>query len=237
MQATHYVPDEIERKHGHREECTLEAHHDFAAEVLGEKMRLTQPQVVQQGHTIFHDLLTFTADRPHFFLTWSLEFFFMIFVLMVSSMEMWGACGFDFGLSAQCRYCYSTPFLVFCFGLVVLVGFNLYTFVLLVTRGFHLNLRTLGLSVARNKGIPPNAIYFFFGLTIALLLWLVGGILVLIASNECTYGGKVQNRPGRSGLLFAAALLGVVLTPFLLFFGRCDDALYCLPKVFRRGVW
>jgi len=227
MQATHYVPDEIERRHGHREVPTLKSHTDFAEEVLGEKRQLTQPQAFQQGHTMFHDLLVFTSDRPWIFLVWALEIFWLLFVVTACTMEMWGACAFELGTASYCTYCYSSQFLTFLWVLVGLQAFNLYTYVLLLSRGFQLKLRYLGLTVQRNKdkGIPGNAVYLFMFLSTVMLIWLLLGIISLICSHSCLRSGMIYgNRPGRSQLLYGTAIASIILTPILFFAGRCEDA-------------
>jgi len=235
MQATHYVPDEIERKKGHREECTLKAHTAFAEEVLGEKRQLSQPQVFQQGHTMFHDLLVFTSDRPWIFLVWSIEIFWLLFIVTSCTMEMWGACAFELGTASYCTYCYSSQFLTFLWGLVLLWSFNLYMYILLMSRGFQLKLRYLGLTVQKNKdkGIPANAVYLFLFLSTLMFLWLVMGLISLICSHECLRSGIVHgNRPGRSPLLFWACLLSLFFTPVLWFIGRCEDAKGFVRRLF-----
>lgn len=227
MQATHYVPDEIRKEHGFYEASTLRGDYDFAAEVLGEKQQLSQPQAIQQGHTIFHDLLVFTSDRQWIFLVWALEIFWLLFVVTACTMEMWGACAFELGASSYCTYCYSSQFLTFLGVLVGLWVFNLYSYVLLLSRGFQLRLRFLGLTVQnnKNKGIPANACYLFTFLSSAMFLWLIYGITSLIFSHSCLRSGMIYgNRPGRSALLFWTCLLSVIFTPILFFMGRCEDA-------------
>lgn len=227
MQATHYIADEIERRHGPRDEPSLRAHTQFAEEVLGENQNLTQPQAFHKGHTIFHDLLVFTSDRPWVFVVWALEIFWLLFVVTACTMEMWGSCSFEMGQTSYCSYCYSSPFLVFLFGLVTIWFFNLYTYVLLLSRGFQLRLRYLGLAVQRNeeKGIPAAALYLFMVLSTVMFVWLIGGLVMLISSETCRRGGVLYgNRPGRSFLLFATVLVSIIITPLLFFAGRCEDA-------------
>jgi hypothetical protein len=227
MQATHYIPDEIERRHGHREEPSLKRHTEFAEEVLGEKRQLTQPQAFHQAHTIFHDLLVFTSDRPWIFLIWSLEIFWLLFVVTACTMEMWGACAFELGQTSYCSYCYSSQFLTFLFVLVGLWFFNLYTYVLLLSRGFQLKLRFLGLTVEWNKdrGIPTNAIYLFMCLSTIMFLWTLVGIVLLVFSQTCLRSGMIfGNRPGRSMLLYGTMVASIILMPILFFAGRCEDA-------------
>mmetsp|Transcript_116958 Transcript_116958/g.183969 ORF Transcript_116958/g.183969 Transcript_116958/m.183969 type:complete len:239 (-) Transcript_116958:15-731(-) len=237
MQATHYIPDEIERAKGHREECSMKSHYDFAEEALGEKRKLTQPQVVQQGHTMFHDLLVFTSDRQWIFLVWAFEIFWLLFVITVASMEVWGSCAFDITLFQQhtfCNYCYSNAFLLFIGVLVLLWAFNLYTYVLLLTRGFQLKLRFLGLTVESNteKGIPSNAILLFLTLSALQFIWVLIGIVILFNSGDCLRDGMVYgNKPGRSVLLMVTCILSIILAPTFFYLGRCDDAKYFLKSL------
>jgi len=233
MQATHYIPDEIMGGHGQREPSSLKADMDFAAEVIGEKRQLSQPQAMQQGHTIFHDLLVFTSDRQWIFLVWGLEVFWLLFVVTACTMEMWGACAFELGASTYCTYCYSTQFLTFLWVLVGLWTFNLYTYILLLSRGFQLKLRFLGLTVQRNKdkGIPANACYLFMCLSTAMFVWLLYGVVQMILSTSCLRSGMIYgNRPGRSALIFWTCLMTLIFTPIFLFAGRCEDA----KGMFRR---
>jgi len=236
MQATHYVPDEIERRHGIRDTCTLKSHHDFAAEVLGEKQTLSQTQMVQQGANMFHDLLVFTSDRPWIFFVWSIEIFWMIFIATACTMEMWGACSFELGATSYCTYCYSGQLLTFLGVLAVLWIFNLYTYVLLLSRGFQMQLRFLGLTVQKNaeKGIPRMACYLFMFLSTLMFVWLIGGVITLIMSNSCLRSGLGPERaqPGRSQLMFWTCVATLVLTPLLCFMGRCEDA-----KAFCRSIF
>merc|ERR1719181_2391500 len=106
-------------------------------------------------------------------------------------MEMYGACAFELGTTSYCTYCYSSQFLTFLFGLIVLWMFNLYTYVLLLSRGFQLKLRFLGLTVQRNKdkGIPGTALYLF--LSTAMFLWLLVGLVMLFTSSTCLRSGMI----------------------------------------------
>jgi hypothetical protein len=229
MQATHYI-DEVARKGGQRPECTLDSHYDFAEEVLGEKRSLTQPQAVQQGHVIFHDLLVFTSDRTWIFFAWSLEVFWLFFILTATTMEMWGSCAFDIHLwqaHTHCSYCYSNAFVLFLGVLLVIWTFNLYTYMLLLSRGFQLKLRFLGLTVDKNrqKGIPSNAILLFLTLSVLMFLWAFVGIIILINSQECLRAEVVVgNKPGRSVVLWMTSIFTILSMPLFFFFGRCDDA-------------
>lgn len=236
MQSTHYVPDEIEHKHGHREPCTLQAHNEFAEEVLGEKKRLTQPQAIYKGHTVLHDLLAFTSDRQWIYVVWGLEFLWLLFVVAVCSMEAWGACAFEMGITAVCQYCYSGVFLFWNAVMVAFWSLHLFLFVLLVSRGFFFKVRFLGLATSQNtaKGIPVNAIYLFWSLTAAIFLWLVAGVIVLVLSNSCLYGGPNSlSRPGRSVLMFWTTMFTLVLALPFLFFGRCGEGGAILKKARR----
>lgn len=235
MQATRYVPDEIEQCKSQREPSSFKADMDFASEVLGEKRGLTQPQVMAQGQTIFHDLLVFTSDRSWIFLVWALEIFWLLFVTTACAMEMWGACAFELGSAFFCTYCYSSEFLTFLGVLVVLWTFNMYTYVLLLSRGFQLKLRFLGLTVQRNKdkGIPGTALYLFMFLSTAMFLWLLVGLVMLFTSSTCLRSGMIYgNRPGRSQLMFYTTIATLIIMPTLFFMGRCDDA-----KGVTRKIW
>lgn len=235
MQATHYIPHEFVGVDRRREPSSLRGDMDFAAEVLGEKRSLSQPQAMQQGHTIFHDLMVFTSDRQWIFLVWALETFWLLFVITACTMEMWGACAFELGASSYCTYCYSSQFLTFLGVLTALWMFNLYSYILLLSRGFQLKLRFLGLTVQsnKNKGIPGNACYLFMYLSTAMFVWLLYGVVMMILSHSCLRSGMIYgNRPGRSALLFWTCAASLILTPALFFAGRCEDA----KGLFRRMV-
>lgn len=232
MQATHYVPDEIEQAHGRKEESSLKADNDFAAEVLGEKQKLLPTDTKQ---SLIHDVFVGTSERQWIFIVWSLEVFWMCLIVTSCCMEMWGSCPFEIGLTPVCQYCMSGTFLTWLWCLVALWAFSLYTYVLLTARGFQFKLRYLGLTAEANsmKGIPANAVYLFLFLCSAFMIWLVAGIFILIGSNSCSNGSALYgNRPGRSVLMFWIALLSLLLAPVLLFFGRCDDAQNLIEALF-----
>lgn len=224
MQASHYVPDEIEGRHGLRASCSLPADHAFAEEVLGEKKKLV-PKAMEKGQTIWHDINSYTKDRQWIIAIWGIESLWLIFVTLMIAMEMWGSCPFEMGFTPVCKYCYSTTFLVWNGGLLALWFMNLYLYVLLISRGFSFKLRSLGHTVGVNKakGIPVNAIYMFIYLTIALFAWLAVGIVVIVMSNQCLRDGRIFGHSGRSILMFTTTFIGLVACPVLMFLGRVND--------------
>lgn len=219
MQSTYYVPDEIEQQRGLREANTLQAHSDFAEEALSERTRLVQ---TVKRQPVWHDLLAQAERQTWRWAVWSVEVMLMLFVVMAFSMEMWGSCPFEMGLEPVCQYCYSKTFLVWNLGLVVLWFFNLYMFLLLVSRGFVLRFTDLGSAFSENtaKGVPEGAVSTYLYLTVATLAWVVGGCFVLILSGSCDSQQGSQNE--RSELMFATTLLNVIAVPILLLLGRLD---------------
>jgi len=239
MQSTFYNASEIEGQHGLREASTLQAHNAFAEEVLSEKHTLlpgsrrglgqqigpAYQSTAQAGGSVWHGVMVHTEKTQWFYMSWGCEVFWILFVIMATTMEMWGSCPFEMGLAPVCTYCYSTPFVAWTGALVVLWLLHLYLFVLLVSRGFRLRLRDLGQSVSENvaKGVPENAIYLFGYLSAALSSWLFVGILVVLWSNSCTRGGQVFQNRERSQLMLWTAILNVCVAPVLIFFGRFFD--------------
>lgn len=224
MQSSFYVPDEIEARHGMREPCTLDDHHEFAKEVLGEKEPIL-PKAIRESNSIWHGLLEHTAEFPAIYIVWGLELFWLLFIVMATSMEMWGSCPFEMGLAPVCQYCYSTVFLVWDVVLVVAWFFNLYLFVLLTSRGFQARFMALGRVTSENRplGIPVNAMHLFSWLCFLLVVWLIVGVIILVKSNECVTGPKIYANRYRSTLMTTTTLLSAIFVPVLLLLGRCSD--------------
>lgn len=233
MQSTFYNSSEIEGQHGLREQVTLQAHSAFAEDVMSEKHTLLPGNrresvsrgAAHSGGSVWHGVMAHTEKTQHFYMAWGCEVFWILFVIMATTMEMWGSCPFEMGLAPVCTYCYSTPFVAWTAVLLVSWLLHLYLFVLLVSRGFRLSMRRLGQTIEDNtaKGVPENAIYLFGYLSLLLCAWFVAGVMVVIWSNNCTRGGTVFANSERSQLMLWTAILNVCVAPILIFFGRCFD--------------
>lgn len=243
MQSTFYNPSEVVGQLGRREQCSMQAHSSFAEEVLGEKHHLlpggrrmaAQPigqaehsirGGVHNAHSVWHGVLTHTMNTQWFYIAWGAEIFWVLFVVMAVTKEMWGSCPFeDTMFVPNCRSCFSTTFVMWTIGLAALWFLHLYFFVLLVSRGFRFHLRHLGRTIPENaaKGIPENALYFFMYLSLVLALWFFAGLVFLIQSNQCLRGGQIFERHHRSQLMFWTTALNVLFGPILLAVGRCYD--------------
>lgn len=234
MQSTIYIPDEVEGpSHGlkvprgfGRAPSRLEDDTTFAEIAIGEKQALLGPQTAaEQGKTIAHNLVFFTKDRKWLYGVWGLEVLWHAFMVMAIAVELWGSCPFQSGFAPVCRYCYSEGFLLWLGVTVLLWGLNLFTYVLLVSRGFSFRLRTLGNSIHYNKtrGVPPQAMYFYLCISFMLATWLFVGLFIIIGSNRCLAGGRFLSTQDRSSLMFFTTLVTLLVAPVLLLLGRLID--------------
>lgn len=224
MQTTHYKADENEAfRRAPHSDCTLEAHHDFADDVLGEKKPLQPAARSSQG--VMNGIMLYTRGVEWVVFVWFAELLWIMFIIMGNSMEMWGSCPFEMGLTPVCKYCYSGSFITWGSVLVVLWFLNLYLYVLLCSRGFQCRLRTLGFVFRDNEagGIPTTAIKLFLGLSGALVFWIIAGAFLLFLSNSCQYSSQIYLHHQRSPIMFNTAFATVMGLPFMLFFGRCSD--------------
>mmetsp|Transcript_89497 Transcript_89497/g.191804 ORF Transcript_89497/g.191804 Transcript_89497/m.191804 type:complete len:223 (+) Transcript_89497:149-817(+) len=221
MQATRYVQDENEGRKVPSDLATLQLHNDFAQEVMGERKRLLAD--AENERSFWQGLAVNTRGRRWICGVWALEILWMLYVVLANSMEMWGSCPFQMGLSPVCQYCYTEAFLAWSCILIVVWLLQLYLSVLLISRGFDCKPSTSAMLDNEIKGIPRTASALFYALSGILLATLLGGVVVLCLSSTCQSGhedGFMVHQP-RSSLMFGTTLASVVLVPALLFLGRC----------------
>lgn len=221
MQSTQYVSDEIQQQHfgrGQREVNSLEAHTRFAEEALGESTRLVG---TGKRQPVWHDLLQQAERHSWRWFVWALEVMVLLFVVLAFTMEVWGACPFEMGLQPVCQYCYSRTFLAWNLVHVTFWFYNLYMFLLLVSRGFVIRVSDLASVFVENeaKGVPLGAVSTYLYLTAILLFWEVIGVFVLVLSGSCDSSGTTE---GRSELMFYTTMISIVCAPILLLGGRLD---------------
>jgi len=218
MQATHYVPDEVEpSQRGRREPTFFEYHADFVEEVLGEKRRLVA-EALDESQTVWQGLMVHTKHKRWVWGIWAMELMWMLFMLMANTMEIWGTCPYQMRVSAACLYCYSRPFLAWSFILVTFWGMDLFLSMLLVSRGFQFTW-SRGVDDASAKEIPRRAVALFFALLAVLGLTLLAGGLIMIMSSSC---GSAPQYQERSSLMFFTTLATLVGLPLLVALGRME---------------
>mmetsp|Transcript_22662 Transcript_22662/g.52898 ORF Transcript_22662/g.52898 Transcript_22662/m.52898 type:complete len:245 (-) Transcript_22662:7-741(-) len=226
MQSTKSILNEVIGQQVPRKssnESTMPKDYDFAELAIGEKQQLL-PKVVHTAHGVWHSLLDNTQQCRWIFGAWTVEVVWMLFVTMLASVEMWSACPLEFG-SLTCHHCYSGTFLTWQAIVIALWAFSLYTFVLLVSRGFSMSLKRLGSVFPDNlnKGIPALPIVLLMAFLVALLLTLAFGIVLLLHSHTCRHGDALYAHRSRSPLLFCSTLLTIIAAPVLVASGRCVD--------------
>jgi len=218
MQATHYVPDEVEpSQRGRREPTFFEYHADFVEEVLGEKRRLVT-EALDEGQTVWQGLMANTKHKRWVWGIWAMELLWILFILMANAIEIWGTCPFQMRVSSACFYCYSQPFLAWSFVLVTFWCMDLVLSMLLVSRGFKFTFKR-GVDDASAKEIPRRAVALFFALLVALGLILLAGGLILVMSGEC---GGYPRYQERSTLMMGTTLATLFGLPLLVVLGRVE---------------
>jgi len=224
MQATIYIPDEVEGRKGYRERCTLQEHDAFVARVLGEEGPLL-PKVIERTHTICHSLLENSRQFKSVFLLWSVEVFWWFFAGLAVAIEMWSDCPFELGVTPVCSHCYSNVFVVWNIVFILAWFSNLYLFTLLVSQGFTVRWRSLGRCASENAvlGIPTTASRVFLSLLGFLYVWIFVGVCALALSSECSCYVAACNTMGRSSLMYTTTFVGVLLACVLLPLGRLAD--------------
>eukprot|EP00928_Gymnodinium_smaydae_P008959 TRINITY_DN13307_c0_g2_i1.p1 TRINITY_DN13307_c0_g2~~TRINITY_DN13307_c0_g2_i1.p1 ORF type:complete len:232 (-),score=49.25 TRINITY_DN13307_c0_g2_i1:89-784(-) len=228
MQATHYRPDDGGRSAAGRESTKLEDDVIFAERALGERWPLSAADAdAADGRQVWRNILHHASSSRLSCLVWSSELVVMLFIVMSIFMEMWGACPYDMGITPTCKYCYSSVFLFWNAGLVLLWFLNLYLFVLLISRGFTMSIWQYWhpdslFAESKRLGIPQRAVATFLYMTTALLAWLVVGLFALIFSTSCTKRGSIYSlsSPGRSDLMVATTGSALFFVPALLVLGR-----------------
>lgn len=142
---------------------------------------------------------------------------------MATIAEVWSGCAIDASWAHGCRHCYSGLFVTWNAIFAFLWMYDLYLYVLMVSRGFRVHLLHLNCMWEDNKNIPAAALNIFTGLTLAIAAWIVVGIVFLIDSNRCEADPLVGewHFHDRSPLMFNTTIFGVFLGICLPLWGRC----------------
>merc|ERR1719213_268773 len=90
------------------------------------------------GQGVLNGIMIYTRGSEWILFVW------IMFVVMANSMEMWGSCPFEMGLTPVCKYCYSQSFVSWNFVMTAMWFLHLYLYVLLLSRGFQFRLRNMG---------------------------------------------------------------------------------------------
>mmetsp|Transcript_66051 Transcript_66051/g.123198 ORF Transcript_66051/g.123198 Transcript_66051/m.123198 type:complete len:257 (-) Transcript_66051:149-919(-) len=243
MQATKYIPNEITGKKGKRpnDSSSLGKDYAFADEALTEKHSLLTKTVITTSGSAWNDILYHTSDHQWVLSIWSVELSWMVSIITIFSMEMWGSCP-QLPHSMACQFCHSEIFFAWNMAVVFLWFLSFGVYVILVSRGFKMTVRRLGSVVAdaRAMGIAVFPVHLFLLFSSLLLLVLVIGISVLVRTSDCWKDGdRIDHSAGwprpLSPLMFWTTLLTMIFVPVLLVLGRCVDViemgLLCLAYV------
>mmetsp|Transcript_71305 Transcript_71305/g.133374 ORF Transcript_71305/g.133374 Transcript_71305/m.133374 type:complete len:243 (-) Transcript_71305:64-792(-) len=224
MQSTKAILNEIQGQKLPRTSsnaCAMPTDYAFAELAVGEKQQLL-PKVVDTSYGVWRSILDNTQDWRWVFGAWTVEVVWMLFVAMLAAVELWSHCPFEFGALA-CTHCFSGDFLTWQAVVLVLWVLNLYTFILLVSRGFHMSLKRIGSVLQDNKGVPAVAILLLLTLTGLLFLTFLIGLGMVYHSRLCEFGDALYEHPQRSPLMFWSTLLTTFVAPLLILTGRCTD--------------
>mmetsp|Transcript_26707 Transcript_26707/g.75780 ORF Transcript_26707/g.75780 Transcript_26707/m.75780 type:complete len:232 (-) Transcript_26707:64-759(-) len=228
MQATHNVPDEVMEQHGLREPATLIAHETFADNVLGYADRPVMsimPDALGQAREALHwwrALMTqFSGRRSR----WTLVGFFLEALSIaglaaVSCYELFCYCPLEVGPLLSCRHCFGGELAVWGIFVATAWCLHLQLSILMVSRGFCFCPKHTYQII---PGVPAGAVRMFVYLSVALVIGLVAGVLLLLGSiSQCRAApeGLLPGYRARSEPMTAAAGCTVVVAPLLLFFGR-----------------
>eukprot|EP00929_Paragymnodinium_shiwhaense_P062488 TRINITY_DN31196_c0_g1_i1.p1 TRINITY_DN31196_c0_g1~~TRINITY_DN31196_c0_g1_i1.p1 ORF type:complete len:234 (+),score=39.49 TRINITY_DN31196_c0_g1_i1:87-788(+) len=222
MQSTIYKT--FENRETIQDDCTLLHHTRFAEQVLG------APRLPDKlkGEQFWENLVRETRGRMcSTWFGWCLETLAIVIVVMAMAMELYGSCPVEMGLLPTCRYCYSEQFLWWHGVFVSLWFFDLYFFVLLVSKGFAMRTER-GIWVDNeDRGIARNTITSFLVLTAMIaVVWLVGIFLYFEGGMDCRPGFQsmrpmwAQENVGRSSLMVNSLFYSLVLGPFVILLGR-----------------
>eukprot|EP00971_Amphidinium_carterae_P026569 523996-Amphidinium_carterae.1 len=188
MQATKYIPNEITGKKGKRpsNSSSLAKDYAFADEALTEQQTLLTKNVATTSGSAWSDILYHTRGHQWVLSVWAVELSWMVSIITIFSMEMWGSCP-HLPHSNACQYCHSAIFCAWNSTVVALWFLSLGVYLILVSRGFKIRVRRLFAVVkdARAMGIAVFPVHIFVFLTSLLGLTLVIGISVLVRTSDC----------------------------------------------------
>jgi hypothetical protein len=226
MQAADFASDEFGTKRMRPTGTDIpDDHTRLVEEALGEQRRLVW-QAENDVKSVWHGVIAHTRDRHGMLIIWTVEVMWLFFVVMANSIEIWGSCPLNAGMASVCWYCYDRLFLAWSCVFVIIWGLNLYTYVLLLSKGFSFRFRGIQRTVAENKGLSTFGISFFVYLSVILFFWAAAGIVILACSTgACNRGNGIYTDHAehhRSRLMFNTVLISVIATPILLILGRFD---------------
>lgn len=171
---------------------------------------------VPYGESAAFDVNIYSKTHPKIFFGWILEVAWLVVIGIIMVKEVWGACPTATDLMPVCRYCFTWPFTAWTLLLMVIWSFNLYVYVLLVSRSY---------SMVRfgtfNMSVPRSARTLFAWLCILLICTFILGAVVLVMSDSCSNWTHTTEKPARSTTMFWTVFATVVGAPFLVFLGRC----------------
>merc|ERR1719191_1092254 len=136
----------------------MKSDHAFADAAMSDTSKLTDSSPFARG------LIVNCKGRTLMVIVWGLEVFAILFQVALMVMELLSSCNMEFGMP-HCWYCYTSAFLTWNTAWLGLWSINLYTFLLLVSRGFIMSLgNNLIQDLKANfldRGIPRQGVVFF----------------------------------------------------------------------------
>lgn len=226
MQHTNFRADEAIWSHDYRMPSNMEADYKFAEKVHDERSVLI-PATIDHCTWLGGNIWYYTDGNRWWIAVWLFEALAVLGIGIMIVQEIYSGCPIVLGLDPYCRRCGSLRLLSWLSVAAVGWAANLFVYTLLVSRGFRWSIMKAHKAVQENrpKGIPGIAVMFFFAVSIGLFVWLVVGLVVLISTNRCLYGGKLAPKGERSFGLFLTVVLTLIFFPILFLFGRvvnCD---------------
>lgn len=206
----------------------------FAEEAL-------KPTLVPQEEQLWYNLRNVVwkgirmHTTPEVRLVWALELVWLGIVTFLCCFELGRNCVFDGAVLPRCHYCGSVTFILWAFLLVVLWFLNLYTYILLASRGRRFSVRA---PVALAKDItnqspwapldppPPltnnpwQAGVLFIILSVLTFIWVVSGLYPIVSSNRCIQGINRRHTVQVNRNLWGMTFFSIAFFFPTFFFGR-----------------
>jgi len=231
MQST--VTDGADSAHD-RTATPMEKDHNFARESLEgvpEDIRWQEERPLYHfTHVVIPGIKTHTAEARHLRRAWLGEFLWIIIATIMCSREVSNDCVLTDSLMLECRYCGTITFLMWLLPLIVLWFYNLFTYVLFVSRGVHFSIRSPQRIINRfdvPEGSEAGGMLFALLSTI-MFFWVIAGIGPLVSSNKCYRGLNLQHKVQVSSVMWWTSILTILFYFPLFYFGRQKERMHPL---------
>lgn len=202
---------------------TMEKDHGFARESLDEDNRLLEERPLHHWtKVVIPGIILHTADARRLRWVWAIELLWLVFASMMCGMELSDFCVLTDSLMPVCRYCGTITFLMWLMPLIMLWFFNLYTYVLLVSRGVHFSIRSPK-KIMNHFNLPKGAEgagLLFALLSTIMLFWIFAGLGPIVSSNKCYRGLNRQHKVEVSSYMWWTSCATCLLYFPLFHYGR-----------------